>query len=275
MRTDAQNNIVGLITSPDLPNSEMEALKLCALWEVRADLLGEPQLWPEMTAKLRKLQRQHHLKIPIIFTLRRRADGGCWEELHANLSGSELEETRYNEWKNILQSQEQPDWIDLEWDFSMAGRLCTDCETVPGIVFSRHDFKSTPGLSELLQLEDIAWEISRSLQKNTASVTRFGLKFAMTPVVAEDVETLQNFLGHPVSNSGIIRATKPGWSMRTAFGMGEVGRSTRLSCAQRGGWTYGVTGAVTAPGQYTVQELYTLLGEDSVTDSTEGNISAE
>jgi len=275
LRTDAQNQIVGLITSPDLPNSELEALKLCALWEVRADLLGDPQQWPQMTAKLRNLQRQHQLNIPIIFTLRRRADGGHWEELHSDLSGTELEEMRKKEWKTILQSQEQPDWIDLEWDFTMAERLCADCETVPGIVFSRHDFKATPGLSELLQLEDLAWEICRGLQNKTSGVTRFGLKFAMTPVAAEDVETIRKFMDTPESRFETTTTIKPGWSMRTAFGMGEMGRSTRLSCARQGGWTYGVTGAVTAPGQYSVQELYTLLGNDSADDSAKGTIRAE
>ena len=126
-------------------------------------------------------------------------------------------------------------------------KLCRECGTE--LIRSCHDFEGTPD--------------EKGLQMALARCFRYGADIAKivtmchTPEDAARIEGLYSIILEDVDSlQGRL----------IAFGMGEEGRNTRISCLRRGApFTYAclTEEEATAPGQFTTDELTDLIYEDT------------
>lgn len=171
---------------------------------------------------------------PLLFTFRTSREGG----------EKDISPAAYLALCEAVAQSGQVDLIDVEM-FSPLAKECVShvhaCH-VP-VVGSWHDFAQTPGEKDLIARFHAMQEVGADV-----------LKIAVMPRCLEDVTHLIH-----AAQTVYQETLRP----LCAISMGDMGRITRLHCAQFGGcMTFGSLGALSAPGQVGVQELYAALQAD-------------
>ena len=102
--------LVGLVSPEVLSAIESDSmhpvfldLQACSALEIRYDFFEE-SLWPGLSARVRKVA-PHAMQIG---TIRLKRDGGAFQDSRAG--------DRLPLWKNILEAEQVPGWLDLEQD---------------------------------------------------------------------------------------------------------------------------------------------------------------
>lgn len=170
--------------------------------------------------------------LPVLFTLRRRAEGGAF-------TGSEDERLKRIEALMTL----EPDFMDVEAAVP-AARIARIRAVAPrvGIVLSWHDFTATP--------EDLAPVLAR--MRDAADDVIY--KMAAFARTSTDALRMLTF----------CRAQQAAGLRMVGISMGECGVSSRiLAPVVHEGWCYCPVAEATAPGQldaHTLREVYNVAG---------------
>jgi len=170
----------------------------------------------------------------VIFTVRRREEGGAWRG---------TEEERASLYLKLLELN--PHYVDVEAEAPIA-RQVAEARGKTLVIASRHDFEGTPPYEVLLSWARRAAEIGDVVKVVTyAREPRDGLR----------VLSLIGALEKPV----------------VAFAMGPAGVYTRVAAAALGSpIMYVSLGEATAPGQMTADAYYAALIGIGVTPTGEG-----
>lgn len=230
-----QKYLVGLIDSEVLSAIESDAmhpvfldLQACSALEIRYDFF-EPSCWNGLSARVRKLA-PHALQIG---TIRLKRDGGAFQDSRAS--------ERLPLWKEILEAEQVPDWLDLEQDCLYSYERLSDLadNRDVNILVSQHNFSRVP---TAMELRDFARDVSRLGAR--------GLKIAAMCNSEEDCDRLYDF----------ARENSDDFELFAAFGMGDYGRVSRVWSLKEGAnLTYGAIGHVVAPGQIQVPVMARAL----------------
>jgi len=174
-------------------------------------------------AEVRPALEQAVAKKTVIFTVRRREEGGAWR-------GSE--EERASLYLKLLELN--PHYVDVETEASIAGQVAA-ARGKTLLIASRHDFGGTPPVDVLLSWAKKAAELGDVVKVVTyAKEPRDGLRV--------------------LSLIGAVE--KP----TVAFAMGPAGTYTRVAAAALGSpIMYVSLGEATAPGQMTADAYYAAL----------------
>ncbi len=230
-----QKYLAGLIDSEVLSAIESDSmhpvfldLQACSALEIRYDFF-EPSCWDGLSARVRKLA-PHALQIG---TIRLKRDGGIFQDASAG--------ERLPLWKSLLESEQVPDWLDLEqdclYDYEALSSLADGRDVK--ILISQHNFFRVP---TAMELRDFARDVSR--------LGAEGLKIAAMCNSEDDCERLYEFTQR---NSG-------DFDLFAAFGMGDFGRVSRVWSLKEGAnLTYGAIGRAAAPGQICIPEMSEAL----------------
>ncbi|MCF0223876.1 MAG: type I 3-dehydroquinate dehydratase [Fibrobacter sp.] len=239
--------LVGLVSPEILEVAESQTvhpvhldLNACTALEIRYDFFEE-SAWKELSERVKnvapgKLQ---------IGTIRLKRDGGTFPD------AKEIQ--RLDLWEKILEAGEVPQWLDLERDclhnYESLDKL-TAARKVK-ILISEHNFARVPSESEL---EQFAKDVKR--------FNAPGLKLAAMSCTTGDCSRLYKF----------IRKHSKKFQLFSAFGMGDIGKTSRLWSLKEGAnLTYGTLGKVHAPGQIdistmalAVEQLENMQNEDEL-----------
>jgi 3-dehydroquinate dehydratase-1 len=225
--------IVGVMTRLSLHDANECAADIL---ELRIDLLKDEERTVEkikaFTAKLQK---------PLIVTNRRKEEGGAF-------AGTEAQ--RINLLTTILETA-TVNAVDVEFFSPDPGKseVVTKAQSlrIP-IIFSFHDFNSTPSRPELLQ-------IVTGMYKEGGNIA----KIAVTPRTLSDALLLLQ-LTHDLTQEEKFVVT---------IGMGPIGRHLRVITPLYGSvLTYGfIEGEAVAPGQLSVNELRSIMDRLGVKES--------
>ena len=174
-------------------------------------------------AEVRPALEQAAARKTVIFTVRRREEGGAWR-------GSEEERTGL--YLKLLELN--PHYVDVETEASIAGQVAA-ARGKTLLIASRHDFGGTPPIDVLLSWAKKAAELGDVVKVATyAKEPRDGLRV--------------------LSLIGAVE--KP----TVAFAMGPAGAYTRVAAAVLGSpIMYVSLGEATAPGQMTADAYYAAL----------------
>jgi 3-dehydroquinate dehydratase-1 len=174
-------------------------------------------------AEVRPALEQAAARKTVIFTVRRREEGGAWR-------GSE--EERAGLYLKLLELN--PHYVDVEAEASIAGHVAA-ARGKTLLIASRHDFGGTPPVDVLLSWVKKAAELGDVVKVVTyAKEARDGLRV--------------------LSLIGAVE--KP----TVAFAMGPAGAYTRVAAAALGSpIMYVSLGEATAPGQMTADAYYAAL----------------
>ena len=230
-----QKYLAGLIDSAVLAALESDPmhpvfldLQACSALEIRYDFF-DPSCWEGLSARVRNLA-PHAMQIG---TIRLKRDGGVFQDSRAN--------ERLPLWKKILETEQVPEWLDLEQDCLYSyGKLSdlADSRDV-NILISQHNFFRVP---TAMELRDFARDVSR--------LGAEGLKIAAMCNSEEDCDRLYDF----------ARENNDEFDLFAAFGMGDIGRVSRVWSLKEGAnLTYGAIGHVAAPGQIQVPVMAEAL----------------
>ncbi|MEM4378162.1 MAG: type I 3-dehydroquinate dehydratase [Candidatus Nitrosotenuis sp.] len=197
----------------------LRALKKSDYAELRLDFL-KPADIPEVLEKTKK----HHKRC--VCTLRPKSEGG-------KFSGTEKE--RISILKLI--AEYNPYLIDIEFSTLSKNKTLLKYVKKTGtkILVSWHDFKKTPNVATLLQ--------------KLGKMRKFShyVKIVTTANSIRDTATILS----------LYRKQDPNL---IAFAMGDYGRASRLLCMNLGSpYTYVSLGKPVAPGQFSVDEVKSLL----------------
>ena len=230
-----QKYLAGLIDPEVLSAIESDSLhpvfldlQACSALEIRYDFF-EPSCWNSLSARVRKLA-PHALQIG---TIRLKRDGGAFQDSRAN--------ERLPLWKDILEADQVPDWLDLEQDCLYSYERLSDLadNRDVNILVSQHNFSRVP---TAMELRDFARDVSRLGAR--------GLKIAAMCNSEEDCDRLYDF----------ARENSDDFELFAAFGMGDFGRVSRVWSLKEGAnLTYGAIGHVVAPGQIQVPVMARAL----------------
>lgn len=217
--------LVGLVSPEVLEAIEKDSLNpvfldldACNALEIRYDFFERLE-WPTLSARLRKVAPNAMQ----IGTIRLSRDGG-------KLNNADTA-ARLDLWKQILDADQVPEWLDLERDclsqFAELSALAKPRGTK--ILVSEHNFVRIPNDMELKTLVD-----------DLRRVKADGLKIAAMSTSEADCDRIYKF---------IKKYTKY-FDLFAAFGMGESGRISRLWSIKEGAnLTYAAINSVEAPGQ--------------------------
>jgi 3-dehydroquinate dehydratase (EC 4.2.1.10)/chorismate mutase (EC 5.4.99.5) len=174
-------------------------------------------------AEVRPALEQAAARKTVIFTVRRREEGGAWR-------GSE--EERAGLYLKLLELN--PHYVDVEAEASIAGQVAA-ARGKTLLIASKHDFGGTPPVDVLLSWAKKAAELGDVVKVATyAKEPRDGLRV--------------------LSLIGAVE--KP----TVAFAMGPAGAYTRVAAAALGSpIMYVSLGEATAPGQMTADAYYAAL----------------
>ncbi|MFN3653917.1 MAG: type I 3-dehydroquinate dehydratase [Candidatus Nitrosotenuis sp.] len=202
-----------------LTSTLLKALKKSDYAELRLDFL-KPADVPSVLEKTKK----HHKRC--VCTLRPKSEGG-------KFSGTEKE--RISILKLI--AEYNPYLIDIEFSTLSKNKALFRYvkKTNTKILVSWHDFKKTPNVTTLLQ--------------KLGKMRRFShhVKIVTTANSIKDTATILS----------LYRKQDPNL---IAFAMGDYGRISRLLCMNLGSpYTYVSLGKAVAPGQFSVDEVKSLL----------------
>lgn len=200
--------------------------------EWRADWFDGVKEEEQVLGVLRTL-REILGEVPLLFTIRTRAEGG----------EGELTEEEYEKITALAAASGLADMIDVELYSSPAERLVKKAhENQVKVIMSNHEFHRTPEKSEM---------IARLLkmQELDADV----LKIAVMPLCKKDVIELLSATEEMTE----VLADRPVVTMS----MGQVGCVSRLVGEVFGSAiTFGAVTRTSAPGQIPVEELRSVLG---------------
>jgi len=203
-----------------VPDARRAAREGADLLEIRADLFPARVLKEKiLTAKLPAVRQA--VKLPILLTLRCRAEGGKWP-FSDNRRAALL--------RALMPSV---DGVDVEGAARIAPGVLRDARRLgKWVVLSHHDFKKTPS--------------NRALKVAVRRFAQSGaqiLKVAAMPRRPSDVDRLMLFC------SGLT-------GRRAFIAMGPLGCETRLEPRKWGSClTFASVGCPSAPGQMQVKEL--------------------
>jgi 3-dehydroquinate dehydratase-1/3-dehydroquinate dehydratase/shikimate dehydrogenase len=206
-------------------NEVQPMLEMVDVVEVRLDLMTVPEV-AECCSLIRK---------PLLFTNRPIWEGG-------RFPGFEDDRIR----PLFTAVEQQADYVDFELraDPLLRSQLLEAMESAPArMIISWHDFKSTPAIEELSEI----------LNQMIASGAHIGKIVSTAHSIADVLRMFE------VQE----RALAAGFPL-SCFCMGNLGRISRFATLYLGGYmTYGALDArqATAPGQLSVQQLYSLSRE--------------
>lgn len=203
-------------------------LQACSALEIRYDFFEEA-FWPGLSARVRKVA-PHAMQIG---TIRLKRDGGAFQDACAG--------DRLPLWKNILEAEQVPDWLDLEQDCLYNYEFLDKLTQKRGvkILVSQHNFLRVP---TALELRDFARDVAR--------MGAPGLKIAAMCNEEEDCERLYDF----------CQKFGGDFELFAAFGMGACGRVSRIWSLKEGAnLTYGSMGRSAAPGLIEVSTMARAL----------------
>jgi 3-dehydroquinate dehydratase-1 len=185
-------------------------------------------------AEVRPALEEAVAKKAVIFTVRRREEGGAWRG---------PEEERASLYLKLLELN--PHYVDVEAEASIAGQVAA-ARGKTLLIASRHDFGGTPPVDVLLSWAKKAAELGDVVKVVTyAKEARDGLRV--------------------LSLIGAVE--KP----TVAFAMGPAGAYTRVAAAALGSpIMYVSLGEATAPGQMTADAYYAALLAIGVSPTGEG-----
>ena len=174
-------------------------------------------------AEVRPALEQAVAKKTVIFTVRRREEGGAWR-------GSE--EGRAGLYLRLLELN--PHYVDVEAGASIAGEVAA-ARGRTFLIVSRHDFGGTPPVDVLF-----SWAVEAAEVGDVVKV----VTYAREPRDGLRVLSLIGAVEKPT----------------VAFAMGPAGAYTRVAAAALGSpIIYVSLGEATAPGQMTADAYYTAL----------------
>jgi len=217
------------------------------LIELRFDYINEAELITH--SLLKELVSIIPLKIPKIFTFRRKQEGGQYH-LNAN--------DRLEVLKRLIEVK--PEYLDIEINSeSVVLKDIIDLayNNKVKLIFSYHDFEKSVSYEETAEIlnkfdEKLKVELSIDLDKINGSI----FKIISTAQVFDDNVQVLN------TCKELSRQDKK----FVCFAMGEVGLLSRILCVKFGSlWTYGSLEEKTAPGQIKIEkirEIHQLLFEN-------------
>jgi len=217
------------------------------LIEFRFDYINEAELITH--SLLKELMSTLPPKIPIIFTFRRKQEGGQYD-----LSRNE----RLDVLRHLIEVK--PDYLDIEINSeSEILKVVIDLayDNKVNLIFSYHDFEKSVTYEETAEIlnkfdEKLKHELSIDGYKINGSI----FKIISTAEVIDDTVQVLNIC---------IKLSRQDKKF-VCFAMGEVGILSRILCVKFGSlWTYGSLEEKTAPGQIKIEkirEIHQLLFEN-------------
>lgn len=170
----------------------------------------------------------------VIFTVRRREEGGNWRW------GEAEREAMY---RRLLELN--PHYIDVEAESPIIGEMAK-IRGKTRLIASRHDFEKTPPLDELIQ-------------------------WAQKAAAVGDVVKIVTYAREPGDGLRVLSLIGAVEKPTIAFAMGPAGVYTRVAAAALGSpIIYVSLGEATAPGQLTADAYYAALLAIGVTPSGDG-----
>lgn len=174
-------------------------------------------------AEVRRVLEEAVARRTVIFTVRRREEGGAWR-------GGE--EERAELYLKLLELS--PHYIDVEAESPIIGRVAEARGEVK-VIASRHDFQETPPLEILTRWARSAAELG-------------------------DVVKIVTYAGEPADGLRVLSLIGVVPKPTVAFAMGPAGAYTRLAAAALGSpIMYVSLGEATAPGQIGADAYYAAL----------------
>ena len=217
------------------------------LIEFRFDYINEAEFITN--SLLKELLNTIHPKIPIIFTFRRKQEGGQYD-----LSINE----RLEVLKHLIEVK--PDYLDIEINSEsevLKSLIELAYDNKVKLIFSYHDFEKSITSEEIAEIlnrfdEKLRHDLFIDLHKINGSI----FKIILTAQVFDDNVQVLNIC------KKLSRQDKK----FVCFAMGEVGILSRILCVKFGSlWTYGSLEEKTAPGQIKlekIREIHQLLFEN-------------
>jgi 3-dehydroquinate dehydratase-1 len=193
----------------------------CAVLELRLGEVPVDTPWEDACRRLADAG------MPVLATLRNRAEGGTWDD---------ADPARLATFARALRVCAA---VDVEWHSALRPQVVALAAAAGRpVVCSYHDFTRTPPVDDLLQL-------ARAIAAEPGAVVKMALKVN----AASDLDTLRT----------VLAADLP--APRCIIGMGPLGAATRVDFAREGSClTYGWLDHPTAPGQPSCAELRAALG---------------
>ena len=225
---------------------EMALDKSPDLIEFRFDYINEAKFITH--SLLKELMATIPPKIPIIFTFRKKQEGGQYD-----LSTNE----RLDVLRHLIEIK--PDYIDIEINSEsevLKNLIDLAYANKVKLIFSYHDFEKLVTYEETTEIlhrfdEMLKNELFIDLNKINGSI----FKIISTAHVFNDNIRVLN----------ICKKLSQQDKKFVCFAMGEVGMFSRILCVEFGSlWTYGSLEERTAPGQITIEkirEVHQLLYE--------------
>ena len=217
------------------------------LIEFRFDYINEAEFITH--SLLKELMSTIPPKIPIIFTFRRKQEGGQY-----NLSKNE----RLKVLRHLIEVK--PDYLDIEINSEskvLKSLIDLAYENKVKLIFSYHDFEKSITYEETAEIlkrfdKKLKHELSINVDKINGSIFKI-------------IFTAQDF----DDNVQILNTCKKLYQQDkkfVCFAMGELGILSRVLCVKFGSlWTYGSLEEKTAPGQIKIEkirEIHQLLFEN-------------
>jgi len=239
------------IKSPDLKINKqiMETAleKSPDLIEFRFDYINEAGFITH--SLLKELMSIIPPKIPLIFTIRRKQEGGQYD-----LSINE----RLEVLRHLIEAK--PDYLDIEINSEsevLKNIIDLAYDYKVKLIFSYHDFEKSITYEETTEiLNKFNKKLSHQLSNDLSKINGCIFKLIFTAQVFDDNVQVLN----------ICKKFSQQELKFICFAMGEVGILSRILCVKFGSmWTYGSLEDKTAPGQIKIEkirEIHQLLFED-------------
>lgn len=229
-------NVVGLVVGPEIEKCIHPDHSLCDVLEIRLDTF-ETSSWLNLLQSI----NQNFPETPVLITCRLDRDGGYWKASQSKERTLEIE-------KLLTQTENLKVNIDcLDFELEEVSNLGTIKNLLKSqnteLLLSHHNFESSYTQKQLQEKHN-----------QMLSLGADSTKFALMYQSGSDITEAQNFVKSQPSQ------------LKACFGMGELGRQSRLlhpiigkNCAT---WTYGFVGdPPSAPGQISISEMHTFFKE--------------
>jgi 3-dehydroquinate dehydratase I len=224
-------NVVGLIMGPEINHCIHKDHLLCDVLEIRLDTFAT-SAWINLLQNLSKQLPE----TPFLLTCRLRRDGGMWNNSFSKERTSEIEKLL----NQIQQLAITVDYLDFEVEeIQNIGEIRTllSSQNIE-LLLSHHNFHGSYTQDQLQEKHDFMISLG-------ADSTKFALMYQ----TGKDILEAQNFVSSQPQN------------LKACFGMGELGRQSRLLHPILGKssatWTYGFVGQKpSAPGQISISEMH-------------------
>lgn len=224
-------NVVGLVMGPEINQCIHKDHLLCDVLEIRLDTFATSS-WINLLQNLSKQLPE----TPLLLTCRLRRDGGLWDDSLSKERTSKIEQLL----NQTQQLEITIDYLDFEVEeIQNLGHIkkFLNSQNIE-FLLSHHNFHSSYTQDQLQKKHDIMISLG-------ADSTKFALMYQ----TGKDILEAQNFV------------TSQPKKLKACFGMGELGRQSRLLHPILGKgsatWTYGFVGKKpSAPGQISILEMH-------------------